>query len=169
MERDYSEDEQTIGSSKKDDLLEVDEEIDTPKFKEFKLTNSDKYYYKKKISSDLRKSQEKFLYSLKILMQAWEIPTPSISELDEIEKLREDRHNLIEQILIITKTNQNLSDEIIELTHKYYDALEKSSNAIESLKKEIQKLREEILLIEDARTLKFILPASWIEEEENIE
>jgi len=161
LERDYSEDEQTMGSSKKDDLLNIDDDIDTSKFREIKSIDNDKYdYLIKSISSALRKVGE-------FLMQTLELPTPSISKLDEIEELRENNRNLIDQNIILTKTNQNLLDEIIELTHKYYNALEKSSNAIESLKKEIQKLREEILLIEDARTLKFILPASWIEEEDD--
>jgi len=96
-------------------------------------------------------------------------PTPIITELDEIRRLREEVTYLRKQNLILATSNQNLNKDLTDLTYKYHQAIERSYLAIENLKTEITELREEIKITDNARTLKFVLPSSWLEEDKEEE
>jgi len=112
---------------------------------------------------------KKFTSVFQTKVADWYLSTPSTSELDEINKYREEILYLRKQNSGLSQTINKLTTDLTNLTHKYESLQEKSIIAMENLQSEITKLREEIKFFNEIRTLRFSLPESWLEEESNEE
>jgi len=91
-----------------------------------------------------------------------DVPTATISKMDQLRNLKEENWTLI-------NTVYKLSTDLADLTYKYNEAINNSTIAINAFKEEIKSLKDKIDKIQKARTLQFILPSSWLEDEEKKE
>jgi len=94
-----------------------------------------------------------------------DIDIPTETELTLIERIENENIFLREQNNKLTTSIQTQQEDLKNLTNKYNEAVNKSNETLEGLRQDIRSLNDKLDAIQKARTLNFVLPESWFDED----